>query len=303
MAATSSGEWAPPQAGKAAAGWLLSVLCAYVLEGLAARGSLSPSVTAKAHVILGIANLVLPVVWVFRSQAHPLACVVYLFQAVVIWMKLISYAHVNYDLRAQKLAAEKEGREGMGSRSPSMSSRKSFDAKAGLSSPLRPSGPSGSSVSLSSSDGSGLRSTRSETHLLQLSEVKDLEAPFLQYPQNVTLLNVLYFCVIPTLCYQLNYPRSKRVRSRYVATLLLRMLTVGGLIIFMVEQHMAPILVDVPVHMHKLNVLELGLLLLRLSIPNTYCWLLSFYWYFHLWLNFLAEITRFGDRLFYKDWW
>jgi len=28
-----------------------------------------------------------------------------------------------------------------------------------------------------------------------------------------------------------------------------------------------------------------------------------FYAMFHSWLNFTAELLRFGDRLFYKDWW
>jgi diacylglycerol O-acyltransferase-1 len=42
---------------------------------------------------------------------------------------------------------------------------------------------------------------------------------------------------------------------------------------------------------------------LRLSIANTYLWLLMFYFYFHLYLNLFAEILRFGDRVFYKDWW
>nr|GEU60264.1 diacylglycerol acyltransferase 1 [Tanacetum cinerariifolium] len=28
-----------------------------------------------------------------------------------------------------------------------------------------------------------------------------------------------------------------------------------------------------------------------------------FYCFFHLWLNILAELLRFGDREFYKDWW
>jgi hypothetical protein len=32
-------------------------------------------------------------------------------------------------------------------------------------------------------------------------------------------------------------------------------------------------------------------------------WLLGFYTFFHLWLNILAELLRFGDRTFYKDWW
>ena len=42
---------------------------------------------------------------------------------------------------------------------------------------------------------------------------------------------------------------------------------------------------------------------LKLSIPTLYVWLCAFYCLFHLWLNILAELTRFGDRQFYKDWW
>lgn len=41
----------------------------------------------------------------------------------------------------------------------------------------------------------------------------------------------------------------------------------------------------------------------KLSVPVVYSWLLMFYSFFHCWLNLLAEITRFGDRKFYKDWW
>ncbi|CAN0195157.1 unnamed protein product [Discosporangium mesarthrocarpum] len=43
--------------------------------------------------------------------------------------------------------------------------------------------------------------------------------------------------------------------------------------------------------------------LLALSVPNTYIWLLGFYLFFHLTLNLLAEVLRFGDRIFYRDWW
>ncbi|XP_026192363.1 diacylglycerol O-acyltransferase 1C [Cyclospora cayetanensis] len=43
--------------------------------------------------------------------------------------------------------------------------------------------------------------------------------------------------------------------------------------------------------------------MIRLSIPNLYVWLLMFIGLFHHWCNILAEITRFGDREFYLDWW
>lgn len=39
---------------------------------------------------------------------------------------------------------------------------------------------------------------------------------------------------------------------------------------------------------------------LKLALPTLYVWLAMFYCLFHLWLNILAELTRFGDREFYK---
>lgn len=37
--------------------------------------------------------------------------------------------------------------------------------------------------------------------------------------------------------------------------------------------------------------------------PCSYVWLAGFYVFFHVWMNLLAEVLRFGDRLFYKAWW
>ncbi len=42
---------------------------------------------------------------------------------------------------------------------------------------------------------------------------------------------------------------------------------------------------------------------LKLSIPITLLWILLFIMGFHLQLNIVAELLRFSDRLFYKDWW
>lgn len=36
--------------------------------------------------------------------------------------------------------------------------------------------------------------------------------------------------------------------------------------------------------------------LLKLALPNLYCWLVMFALVFHLWLNVLGELTFFGDR-------
>lgn len=49
--------------------------------------------------------------------------------------------------------------------------------------------------------------------------------PPLFYPNNLTLSNLYYFMFAPTLCYELNYPRTKRIRWRFLARRLLE--TVG----------------------------------------------------------------------------
>ena len=38
-------------------------------------------------------------------------------------------------------------------------------------------------------------------------------------------------------------------------------------------------------------------------MPNHLIWLLFFYTFFHSGLNIIAEVLRFADRTFYRDWW
>jgi diacylglycerol O-acyltransferase-1 len=42
---------------------------------------------------------------------------------------------------------------------------------------------------------------------------------------------------------------------------------------------------------------------LKLSVPTLYFWLAMFYALFHTWLNLLAELLRFADCEFYREWW
>lgn len=39
------------------------------------------------------------------------------------------------------------------------------------------------------------------------------------------------------------------------------------------------------------------------QVPNHFIWLIFFYWLFHSSMNAVAEVLRFGDREFYRDWW
>lgn len=254
--------------------WVFSIVMQFVLEKYCSRHFVSERLVFFFNFILGVINIVVPCYWVWTSKSHPGANLVYLFQSVIIWMKLISYAHANKDLRVLNRRAKKLDRE---------ISTSSIDDMAFADNNAKP--------------------VSGEQYLKTVSQVKDLQAPFLLYPQNITLKNLLWFLLAPTLCYQLNYPRAAEVNLRKILFLVFRMVFVAIMIIFSVEQYIKPTLETVITPMESGNIPLVLERLLKLSIPSTYVWLLGFYFYFHLWLNLLAEITRFGDRSFYKDWW
>lgn len=57
-------------------------------------------------------------------------------------------------------------------------------------------------------------------------------------------------------------------------------------------------------YMHDGKYNYLGILerVLKLAVPNLAIWSLGFLALFHSFLNITAELCRFGDRQFYKDW-
>jgi diacylglycerol O-acyltransferase-1 len=79
------------------------------------------------------------------------------------------------------------------------------------------------------------------------------------------------------------------------------------LILFLCAQIVVPqlelLVRDLEKSKGEVRVHVLGDYLLRLSIASTYIWLLGFFGFFHCFMNITAELLRFGDRVFFKDWW
>jgi hypothetical protein len=46
--------------------------------------------------------------------------------------------------------------------------------------------------------------------------IESKEHTRIDYPQNLTLVNLYYFIALPTLCYEINFPRSDRIRKRFL---------------------------------------------------------------------------------------
>ncbi|XP_013378912.1 sterol O-acyltransferase 1 isoform X2 [Lingula anatina] len=113
--------------------------------------------------------------------------------------------------------------------------------------------------------------------------------------------NYLYFLFVPTLVYRDSYPRSPTINWRYVVT---NFAQVAGCLIYLYYL-LARFCVPVFRNFNHESVTLKQLLLSSFGcmLPGTLILLIAFFAILHSWLNAFAEMLRFADRLFYKDWW
>ncbi|EAL93134.1 hypothetical protein V6Z96_004181 [Aspergillus fumigatus] len=123
------------------------------------------------------------------------------------------------------------------------------------------------------------------------------------YPRNITLGNLTYFWLAPTLVYQPVYPRSSHIRWSFVAKRLAEFFGLAVFIWLLSAQYAAPVLRN---SIDKIAVMDIASILervMKLSTISLVIWLAGFFALFQSLLNALAEVMRFGDREFYTDWW
>jgi len=151
-----------------------------------------------------------------------------------------------------------------------------------------------------------------EETLAQLREDLALEliSPLGQvtYPQNLTMMNYVDYILCPTLCYELEYPRTA---GRNWMELFWKTLAVFGCIFLLTitsEEFIVPVLNDAALRLQGISSWsEMGLILAEsiseLLFPFMVTFLLVFLVIFEYVLGAFAEITCFADRHFYSDWW
>ncbi|CAI4052159.1 hypothetical protein SUVZ_14G3380 [Saccharomyces uvarum] len=130
-----------------------------------------------------------------------------------------------------------------------------------------------------------------------------------KFPNNIKVSNFFMFTMFPTLIYQIEYPRTKEIRWVYVLEKLCAIF--GTIFLMMID---AQILMH-PVAMRALDVrnsewtgivdrlLKWAGLLVDIVPGFIVMYILDFYLIWDAILNCVAELTRFGDRYFYGDWW
>ncbi|CAH8645355.1 unnamed protein product [Schistosoma margrebowiei] len=126
---------------------------------------------------------------------------------------------------------------------------------------------------------------------------------YVTYPNNLTLWDIYYFILSPTLCYELNFPRTMTIRKQFLFKRIFELIFIPQLILCLIQQWILPILSNSYVPFTESRFSLIVERCLKLAIPNHLIWLLFFYLVFHSLLNVIGEILYFGDRFFYSDWW
>jgi len=113
------------------------------------------------------------------------------------------------------------------------------------------------------------------------------------WPNNIKLWDYFIFTCMPLMCYEPLYPRTTSIRWWY----LLEKALVG---LCMLSIMWTIVTFSQPILMGEGSELDV---MIRLNVPMSFLLLSGFVMVFDVILNFLAEMTYFGDRCFYEDWW
>jgi len=128
------------------------------------------------------------------------------------------------------------------------------------------------------------------------------------YPHNLTLYNISEWTCLPTLVYELEYPRSESVNWWYVAEKSAATLGVIWVMIIVSQAYLYPVVVETVRHKEAGMTLEqrwkeFPWVVFDMLFPLLLEQLLAWYVIWECLLNVLAEVTKFADRGFYGDWW
>ena len=137
-----------------------------------------------------------------------------------------------------------------------------------------------------------------------------LTSPFgsVTYPTNLTMANYADYLLCPTLCYELEYPRTSGIQYD---ELFYKLLAVAGCIFLLTltsEEFIVPVLATSAIRLQAINnwfdfVVILAESISELLFPFMVTFLLVFLVIWEYVLGACAELTCFADRHFYSDWW
>ncbi|CAL7940750.1 unnamed protein product [Xylocopa violacea] len=120
-------------------------------------------------------------------------------------------------------------------------------------------------------------------------------------PEPPDFSKYLYFMFAPTLIYQDKYPRSDKIRWKIILINFIEVFTIIFFVALLYERMLYPNYRD-----FGKQPIEFGMVILNVlssMLPGILMFICGFYLLLHSWMNAFAELLRFADKMFYKDWW
>ncbi|XP_071823562.1 diacylglycerol O-acyltransferase 1-like [Apostichopus japonicus] len=252
------------------------ILFSFVVEKLTTKLHLSENLFDFLSMGNLVVLLLFPVIVITVVEPNPVGACFALGMYAMAAMKLYSYHVVNQWCR-QAIGESKKRKKSL-KKTPPSSPKKETNQKTDLEKPKDSSTENGDA--------------------LHVSETVQQE-----YPQNINLKDIYYFMLAPTLCYELNFPRTERIRKRFLIRRIVELVFLLQLSLCLIQQWIVPLVYNAMKPFSEMDVTRMVERILKLAVPNHFIWLCFFYFFFHSYLNILGEILRFADREFYRDWW
>lgn len=284
-----------------------SIFIAYVMECklVFQNNVVIPLVVDSIKIINIILNLLLSAFISWNKVTNVIPGVILLCSSITLSMKLVSFHLVMRDLKSLKMINNNsQSRPQQNLKDNLYSYKPGFRETTYNKNNLN---DTSSSISLDSSDKSHYskvgkvevakqsytknQNPTSNTKDHPSHNVKTIEKYTLNFP-STTIFHLFYFWVAPTLCFQLEFPRSPCFRWRFFCCRLFELITCTIMIHILIQQYSVPTVVNSLEYLVQLNFILIIERLLLLSMSNICIWLLSFYAFFHSFLNCVSEVTN-----------
>ena len=115
-----------------------------------------------------------------------------------------------------------------------------------------------------------------------------------------TIGNYTLYMLMPTMVYQEEYPRSQRIKKLYV---LRKLFEVGVCLMIVIKHTESYWIQSFRSFQNNEGIGNVFMFYLQMVSPIILTYYTIFYFVFELYLNICAEVTRFGDREFYQEFW
>lgn len=137
----------------------------------------------------------------------------------------------------------------------------------------------------------------------------DCQSEKIPFPSNISVNNFFMYSMFPTVVYQIEYPRTKKIRWSYVFEKLCAIFGIIFIMMVVAQMFMYPVAMraialrdsGIPIFWDRIK--QWPHLLLDIVPSFIMMYLLVWYLIWDAILNCIAELTCFADRYFYGDWW